>query len=112
MTPPASVAFAQRESLAWENAPALWRHVLPQLQVDGNKYTRGHALVWGGWPATGAARMAARAAARIGAGLTTVAVPEEALPVYAAALCSVMVSPVRHPDDLLRCWPTSAIPLC
>jgi NAD(P)H-hydrate epimerase len=44
--------------------------------------------------------MAARAAARVGAGLTTVAVPEVALPVYAAALTSVMVSPVGTLEDI------------
>lgn len=84
----------------FENDPVLWADALPLLQPDGNKYTRGHALIWGGWPTTGAARMAARAAARIGAGLTTVAVPEVALPVYAAALTSIMVSPVAKPEDL------------
>jgi NAD(P)H-hydrate epimerase len=83
-----------------ENDPALWAHALPALRPAGNKYTRGHALAWGGWPTTGAARMAARAAARVGAGLTTVAVPEAALAVYAATLTSVMVSPVMRPDDL------------
>jgi NAD(P)H-hydrate epimerase len=86
----------------FENDPVLWADALPMLQADGNKYTRGHALVWGGWPSTGAARMAARAAARVGAGLTTVAVPEIALPVYAAALTSVMVSPATQPEDLDR----------
>lgn len=75
---------------------------LPMLQADGNKYTRGHALVWGGWPTTGAARMAARAAARVGAGLTTIAVPELALPVYAAALTSIMVSPVANPEEFAK----------
>jgi NAD(P)H-hydrate epimerase len=84
----------------FENDPLLWADALPLLHLDGNKYTRGHALLWGGWPTTGAARMAARAAARIGAGLTTVAVPEVALPVYAAALTSIMVSPVGRPEDL------------
>ncbi|MFM9925158.1 NAD(P)H-hydrate dehydratase [Variovorax sp. H27-G14] len=86
----------------FENDPALWADALPGLQADGNKYTRGHALVWGGWPTTGAARMAARAAARIGAGLTTVAVPEVALPVYAAALTSIMVSGVARHEDFER----------
>tara|TARA_R110000737_G_scaffold93541_2_gene126878 strand:- start:16668 stop:17489 length:822 start_codon:yes stop_codon:yes gene_type:complete len=62
--------------------------------------SRGHALIWGGWPITGAARMAARAAARMGAGLTTVAVPETALSVYAATLTSIMVSPVAKLDEL------------
>jgi NAD(P)H-hydrate epimerase len=42
----------------WENDPALWRGDLPQLRASGNKYSRGHALLWGGYPTTGAARMA------------------------------------------------------
>ena len=86
----------------WENDPALWLNCLPRPHDGGNKYTRGHALLWGGWPMTGAARMAARAAARAGAGLTTIAVPEQALAVYAAALTSIMVRPVATPDDLDR----------
>ena len=96
---PTSV-FDEIKPDTFENDPALWADALPMLQPDGNKYTRGHALVWGGWPTTGAARMAARAAARAGAGLTTIAVPEIALPVYAAALTSIMVSPIAGPEDL------------
>lgn len=86
----------------WENDPALFRAQLPQLQASGNKYTRGHALLWGGYPTTGAARMAARGAARAGAGLTSIAVPHEALPVYASALSSIMARPVTQPDELER----------
>ncbi len=96
---PASV-FDEVRPDTFENDPALWADALPLLLQDGNKFTRGHALVWGGWPITGAARLAARAAARVGAGLTTVAVPEAALPVYAAALTSVMISPIARPEDL------------
>jgi NAD(P)H-hydrate epimerase len=92
--------FAHVKPATFENDPLLWVDALPAVNAQGNKYTRGHALVWGGWPTTGAARMAARAAARLGAGLTTVAVPQVALPVYAAALTSVMVSPVAQPEDL------------
>jgi NAD(P)H-hydrate epimerase len=44
---------------------------------------------------TGAARLAARAAARLGAGLVTVAAPEPAFPIYAAALTGVIVHPVQ-----------------
>ncbi len=84
----------------WENEPALWREHLPQLASSGNKYSRGHALLVGGYPTTGAARMAARAAARIGAGLTTVAVPERGLDVYAGALTSIMVRALASPADL------------
>jgi len=79
---------------ARENDPGLWRTQWPRPTSSSNKYTRGHALVCGGYPMTGAARMAARAAARIGAGLTTVAVPEIAFPIYASALTSIMVQPL------------------
>jgi len=83
------------------NTPALWHHALPALQRDGNKFSRGHALVWGGYPMTGAARLAARAAARTGAGLTTVACPDVAFPIYATALTSIMVHPVADQQGLL-----------
>jgi len=85
---------------ACENTPELWREYLPTLAAHGNKYTRGHALICGGYPMTGAARMAARAAARMGAGLTTIAVSEIALPIYAAALTSIMVKPIAQTTDL------------
>jgi ADP-dependent NAD(P)H-hydrate dehydratase / NAD(P)H-hydrate epimerase len=83
----------------WENTPGLWREKLPQLHATGNKYSRGHALLYGGYPMTGAARMAARAAARIGAGLTSIAVPEKALAIYASALTSIMVQPLSQDQD-------------
>lgn len=82
-----------------ENAPALWREAYPWPQLDGHKYRRGHALIAGGEVMTGAARLAAGAAARIGAGLVTVAAPQSAWPVYAAALTHVIVRPVARPED-------------
>jgi ADP-dependent NAD(P)H-hydrate dehydratase / NAD(P)H-hydrate epimerase len=48
---------------------------------------------------TGAARLASRAAARVGAGLVTVAAPEPAFPIYASALTGVIVAPVAGGDD-------------
>jgi hydroxyethylthiazole kinase-like uncharacterized protein yjeF len=84
----------------FENGPGLWRHALPPLAAVGNKYGRGHALVCGGGVMTGAARLAARAAARAGAGLTTVAVPERAWAVYASALTSIMVKAIADETDL------------
>jgi hydroxyethylthiazole kinase-like uncharacterized protein yjeF len=98
--PPA--AFDSLSIDTWENDPVLWRAELPRAKSTGNKYTRGHALLCGGYPLTGATRMAARAAARIGAGLTTVAVPEAAFSVYAAALTSIMVQPLARDGDLAR----------
>ncbi|MHB8520002.1 MAG: NAD(P)H-hydrate dehydratase [Limisphaerales bacterium] len=95
---PASV-LEQVVPNTFENDPGLWITDLPRPKDGGNKYGRGHALISGGYPITGAARMAARAAARAGAGLTTIAVPEIALPIYAAALTSIMVRPLAAPED-------------
>ena len=83
----------------FENDPRLWLSQMPRPQDGDNKHTRGHALISGGYPMTGAARMAARGAARAGAGLTTIAVPAAALPIYATALTSVMVEPLAQPQD-------------
>ena len=77
-----------------ENGPALWSEAYPWPAIDGHKYRRGHALVLGGAVMTGAARLAARAAARIGAGLVTVAAPEAVWPVYAASLTGIIVQPM------------------
>ena len=77
----------------YENKPVLWRALLPAPTPGGHKYSRGHALVVGGDGAhSGAARLAARAALRVGAGLVTVLVPEAAVPVYASQLTAVMVA--------------------
>jgi ADP-dependent NAD(P)H-hydrate dehydratase / NAD(P)H-hydrate epimerase len=77
-----------------ENGAALWLGDYPWPALDGHKYRRGHALVWGGEVMTGAARLAARAAARIGAGLVTVGAPASVWPVYAAALTGIIVQPL------------------
>lgn len=80
----------------FENAPALWGGDFPWPRAQDHKYRRGHALIAGGAELTGAARLAARAAARIGAGLVTVAAPLPVFPVYAAALDSVLVRPLAE----------------
>ena len=57
-----------------------------------HKYGRGHCVVAsGGWLSTGAARLAALAAARAGAGLVTIAASHEAAGIHAGRLTSVMV---------------------
>lgn len=86
----------------WENHPALWQAQLPRFATMANKYTRGHALLYGGYPMTGAARMAARAAARIGAGLTSIAVPDNAFAIYASSLTSIMLQPLTNAADFAR----------
>ena len=76
------------------NHPAWWMEAFPWPGAEDHKYRRGHALVAGGAVMTGAGRLAARAAARAGAGLVTVAAPEPAFAIYAAALTGVIVAPV------------------
>jgi len=85
------------------NGLALWTKVFPLPRVEGHKYSRGHAVVLsGGLASTGAARMAARAALRAGAGLVTIASPREALAVNAAASLAVMVRPVDGAGELAK----------
>ncbi len=83
----------------WQNAPALWRDLLPRRRLDGHKYTAGHVLVLGGGMLTGAGRLAALAAARIGAGLVTVAAPAASRDRYAAAAHALMVRPCDSGED-------------
>jgi len=87
---------------AFENGPAQWLQDYPWRTEDSHKYRSGHALVLGGATQTGAARLAAMAAARVGAGLVTVAAPAASWAVYAAALTSIMVRPMDGPDDFGR----------
>ncbi|TCT11290.1 hydroxyethylthiazole kinase-like uncharacterized protein yjeF/hydroxyethylthiazole kinase-like uncharacterized protein yjeF [Tepidamorphus gemmatus] len=88
---PGSVLDDIRPS-AFANRREIWAGRLCLGRRDIHKYDRGHVLVVGGdqWN-TGAARLAARAALRAGAGLVTVASPTAALPVYASHLTSVML---------------------
>ncbi|GGB60684.1 bifunctional NAD(P)H-hydrate repair enzyme [Roseibium aquae] len=80
---------------AFRNTPYLWRSAWPQPALDGHKFTRGHALVFsGGMTTSGAARLAAGAALRCGAGLVTLAAPPSAVMVNAAHLTAVMLTPV------------------
>jgi len=73
------------------NHPRWWRALLPRPAPGGHKYARGHVLIAGGAVMTGAARLAARAAARIGAGLVTIAAPPAAFAVYAAGAPGTIV---------------------
>lgn len=68
----------------WANAPGLWRSALRWPSLADHKYSRGFALIFGGAELTGAARLAARAARRIGAGLVAIAAPRQAHAIYAA----------------------------
>jgi ADP-dependent NAD(P)H-hydrate dehydratase / NAD(P)H-hydrate epimerase len=69
-----------------ENEPRLWQAEFPRPSPTGHKYDRGNAVIFaGGLESAGAARLAARAALRSGAGLVTLAVPSSALLAHAGS---------------------------
>ncbi len=95
----ADSVIAQIAPTLSENDPALWSGIFPWPHPETHKYTRGHVLVVGGGQMTGAGRLAARAALRIGGGLVTVAAPQAALPVYAQAAASLILAGLDDERD-------------
>ncbi|WP_370675240.1 NAD(P)H-hydrate dehydratase [Pleomorphomonas sp. PLEO] len=80
-----SEVLAEIGPMTAANGPAVWTGCWPDSAVDSHKYSRGAALVASG-PLTscGAARLAAEAALRAGAGIVTVATPPDAIATVAA----------------------------
>ena len=67
-----------------------------EKQIVDYKFDHGHALILSG-PAgrTGAARLAARGALRIGAGVVSLGCPQEAVAECAAQLTAIMLAPIE-----------------
>ena len=80
------------------------RDTLPDLgKGQGHKYTHGHALVLSGPPGHGgAARLAARGALRIGAGLVTIACPLRAALEHSTQPNAIMVRGIDGPTGFLE----------
>lgn len=89
------------EADLFENDPGLWGHRFPWPALDAHKHSRGRLKVVSGdaW-STGAARLSARGALRIGAGAVTVLSPLNALASNAAHLEAVMLAPFETDTDL------------
>ncbi|WP_375258872.1 NAD(P)H-hydrate dehydratase [Citreimonas sp.] len=94
---PRGVEAAQDEGMVTLNgAPAAF-----DKNAGAHKYAHGHALVLSGPPGTGgAARLAARGALRIGAGLVSVCCEDAAVPEHAARLDAVMIKRANDADAL------------
>jgi ADP-dependent NAD(P)H-hydrate dehydratase / NAD(P)H-hydrate epimerase len=102
----------QRAAHVWKVEPPS-RAVLDKPGTS-QKYDFGHALILsGGAGKTGAARLAARGALRVGAGLVTLGVPKPALPEVAGQITALMMVPVSTADDLGEVlWDTRINALC
>jgi ADP-dependent NAD(P)H-hydrate dehydratase / NAD(P)H-hydrate epimerase len=71
---------------------------LPTQNANTHKYQRGHAIIISGSELhTGAARLAATAALKVGAGLVTIAGQEAALRIHATQTTAVMLAKVDTP---------------
>ncbi|MCY4006155.1 MAG: NAD(P)H-hydrate dehydratase [Rhodobacteraceae bacterium] len=78
-------------------------HQFLEKGVFAHKYHHGHVLTMAGAATKGgAARLAARAALRVGAGLVTLASPQNALAEHAAQLNAIMLTACDHPRQLRR----------
>lgn len=83
----------------FENSPNIWE--LPRPQAEGNKFHRGHCVVVSGDELhTGAARLSAYAAFRVGAGLVSLAGSRAALLVQANHVTSIMLAEVEDVSKL------------
>jgi hydroxyethylthiazole kinase-like uncharacterized protein yjeF len=83
------------------NDPQLWKREWRSPAVAGHKYDRGHAVVVsGGAEKAGAARLAAEAALRVGAGLVTLALPEGLAGLPGGQVKAVMQSAGQSPARL------------
>lgn len=85
------------------NDPTRWRDLIPWPGPDAHKHQRGRlGVVSGGMLHTGAARLAARAGLRVGAGLVRILCPPDAGAVIAGAVEAVMVSDFKTPTALAK----------
>lgn len=85
-----------------ENGPPLWERGLPWPTATSHKHQRGRlCVVSGGIANTGAARMAAEAGLRAGAGVVTLLCPPAALLVAASSLKAVMTASFAGVEELV-----------
>lgn len=92
-----NIGITVNNSQIRKNSPQLWS--LPQYEViNFNKYSRGFAGIYGG-ERTGAARMAAYAALKVGAGIVKIFCPKSAINVYASQLSAIMIDEYPQEHD-------------
>ena len=83
-----------------KNHPKFWKKYIPTPRFEDHKYSRGALFILGGKELTGAARLAARAAQRVGAGIVSLVCEEKIKAVYQASLETVVI---RSFVDMSEC---------
>lgn len=95
------------------NAPDEFARFIPIPGAAAHKYSRGSALMVSGDACnTGAARLAAMSALRVGAGLVTMAACEAALPILASHLTAIMLRRADNARELARLLGDNRITAC
>lgn len=95
------VRLVDRKAWAVPVTPDVDADLLTFDKGQGHKYEHGHVIVCaGGMGRSGAARLAAKAALRVGAGAVTLAAPGNAMLECAAQVTSIMLRKCDGPDDL------------
>lgn len=85
------------------NHPRLWEKEWPHLTWETHKYKRGYVVILSGvFPYLGATRLAAHSAARMGAGLVTLACPQSVAPIQATHLTHIMVASFENDQAFLK----------
>lgn len=109
---PAEV-LAEVKPALFENTYGFWMPSFPDHCAKAHKYTRGHAVVMSGPPlSTGAARLAARGALRVGAGLVTLVGSTATSAVNAMHETAVMVRSVKDSDGIAAMLADRRIKVC
>ncbi|WP_421779322.1 NAD(P)H-hydrate dehydratase [Kiloniella litopenaei] len=93
-------SLSEENYLARENHPDLWSNQIPGYDYSRHKYHFGHSLVWGG-EMSGAGRLAAMSALRVGSGLVTVLCSEADRLVYALTSPSLIVDDHKDHAELV-----------
>ena len=76
------------------NRPSSWMHHLQEPSAFDNKFVRGACLILGSGQMTGAVKLATHSSRRAGAGLSIVACPTVAYPIYATTAMGEIIMPV------------------
>ncbi|MCY4289328.1 MAG: NAD(P)H-hydrate dehydratase [Aestuariivita sp.] len=102
--PTESQLLRVREAMASAGWTKAQKSIDPFLREgSSNKYHFGHALILAGrWGRGGAARLAARSALRIGAGLVSIGCQKRAFSEHLAKPDAIMLAKIDDADDLLK----------